>query len=181
MDTIIKPEDYFIHRHNKTGRNERCVELPLAFRFLDMFKGKKLYEIGAVTPYYRKPEHIVIDPTDKMASRRQFSQDIDYKGLNVLSISTIEHMGRGDYNLDVNEQLCIVELKRMYQDSLNCLITFPVGYNKILDKYVKDNRDKYNHFFYLKTGKIWNKTMDISCFDMEYSPNCVICILKIGN
>lgn len=180
MNTIVKPEDYFIHPHNKTIRNERCIELSLAFRFLDMFEN--VYEIGAVTPYYRKSEHIVVDPVDKMANKNQFSQDIDYNGLNVLSISTVEHMGRGDYKLEVNKSLCITEFQRMYHNSLNCFITFPIGYNKILDGYVKENRDKYNYFFYLRPTKelLWVQTMDVKCFDRKYNKDCVICFLKLS-
>jgi hypothetical protein len=94
----ITPEQYYNAPYNHTIQNERCVELLLAFRFID-FHQSNIFEIGAVSPYYKKTGHSVIDPTDKKASIQAFSQDIEINDKNILSISTIEHMGIGDYGL----------------------------------------------------------------------------------
>ncbi len=184
MNIIVTPNDYVHHSYNNTITNERCVELPLAFRFLDLFNDKtNLYEIGAVTPYYKDPSHIIIDPMDPKATKKDISQNIDYKGLNVLSISTIEHMGNGDYNFPIDKQLAINELNRIYNDSLNCFITWPIGCNKWLDKHLEENGSLYNHFLYLKTNNspTWIKTDNKDCFKLNYyEQRCVVCVLKLA-
>jgi hypothetical protein len=176
MNTVVNPDEYYDHPHNTTIKNERCIELLLAFRFLEEFDN--VIEIGAVTPYYETPAHTVVDPVDKKGTVKKFSQDIDYKGKNILCISTVEHMGRGDYGLGKDEELASRELLRMYNDSLNCLITFPVGYNRSLDYFIPSNID--NYFFYCRASysNLWFKTTDPNCFKLEYNKNCVVCIIK---
>lgn len=179
MNTIVNPNEYYNHPHNTTIENERCIELPLAFRFLNTFN--EVMEIGAVTPYYKEPKHQVIDPIDKLATIKDFSQNIDYTDKNVLCISTIEHMGRGDYELNKYSQLAIDEFRRMYNDSKNCLITFPIGYNNTLDEFVKKNIDRYGYFFYCKVVNtpLWVKTTDLNCFTLKYNKNCVIVLTNL--
>ena len=49
---ILEKKDYFMSGYNQTWQNERCVELELGFRWLDLNKGEKIMEVGAVMSYY---------------------------------------------------------------------------------------------------------------------------------
>jgi hypothetical protein len=75
--------------------------------------------------------------------------------MNVLSISTIEHIGTTDYATNERQNIvdkngAIVALKQILDDADNCLVSFPVGYNKYLDAWVEENLDKLNCFGYKK-------------------------------
>lgn len=89
----------FYHPHNcgvnaSPRRTERTVELPIADRWLHAVDLANVVEIGAVTPYYW-PGRIarVIDPADNRATEKASLFDVDFAGRDVLSISTIEHVG----------------------------------------------------------------------------------------
>lgn len=180
MNTEVN--EYFDHPYNDTKNCERAVEIPLAFNYLDWIAGD-VVEIGAVTCYYRPASHIVIDPVDAYATKKALSQDCTFKNLNVLSISTIEHLGFGDYVPEINYGLAFNELYRIVMESKTCFITWPIGYNKIFDSQVKANYSLFNYFFYEKISdhpKRWSKSESIKCFDYQYGPrgNCIICIYK---
>ena len=122
---------------------ERAIELALAKEWL---KNKEQYtEIGAVTPYYPDiyTPHDVIDPTDKhdLVNIKKSMFDVNIKNQNILCISTIEHIGNDDYGLTQKES-SVDALNKIIQESKTCFITFPLGYNKILDEYI--NKIYYN-------------------------------------
>ncbi len=136
---VIKYKDvyleYFEHQYNRTRSNERCVELSLAQLFLKM--NKDLVEIGAVTPYYFEDyEHEVYDLTDDhVRAINDDGNNVDIKGKNVLCISTIEHFGEDTKKYEESIEF----LNKVMKESKRYLITFPLGFNKVLDKYVEHN------------------------------------------
>ena len=135
--------EYFYHLYNDTKNNERCVEVPIGFYFLDMFENSSIIEIGAVMPYYSSVTfHRVYDIIDSYENciRDDLTKiNFSFYGLNVLSISTIEHIGKGDYGLEVNDEIGINFLKKIINESKNYLITFPWGYNKNFDSKILQN------------------------------------------
>ena len=136
--------EYFIHTHNNTGANERIVELPLGFYFNDKYPEKTtLIEIGAVLPYYIPISHKVYDPYDSWSgSDRTNIFNVDFKNKNILSISTIEHIGLADFNnKELDNMLGFKLLQKVVNESKEYLITFPIGYNLTLDKAVQDNKE----------------------------------------
>ena len=181
----IKPIDYFDHSYNNTLINERSVELVLGFRYIEL-TGENLLEVGAVTPYYYKLDHKCLDPTDHKATISSLAEDHDYKNKNVLSISTVEHVGMGDgFGLPEQKDLAFEVLRKIHHESKSCLVSWPIGYNQVLDSAVKDNLEEFQHFFYTKTSKKpkWKLIKDKSGFDSKYdSPfkagNTVIFITK---
>lgn len=141
-----KSYDLFEHPYNcgyaNTRMTERSVELPLALEYINKCNGN-IVEVGAVTPYYFSTDKIeeVIDPTDvhKVVTKKSVF-DCDLRGRNVLSISTVEHIGTSDYGM--NEKLNVLDaLKKILTESSSCLITAPMGYNKLLDEWIKENWD----------------------------------------
>ena len=120
---------------------ERMIEVPLGNWFINS-RGPQITEVGAVTPYYYKTNHPVIDPNDTWPGCiKQKAEDLDYSDLNVLSISTIEHIYRGEYGHPYNPEVAINVLKKMMQ-AKNWLITWAVGYHKQLDAYIENNNVK---------------------------------------
>ena len=152
---ILLPEDYFHHPYGQTWNTEREIEIAIALRWLERNRNDVL-EIGAVMPYYQDyVKHQVIDPYDPRATIRDFMENQDLEMYNILSISTIEHIGTTDYATNqrqniVDEEAAINALKQILDDGEKCLVSFPVGYNKFLDDWVEENLDKLNCFAYKK-------------------------------
>jgi hypothetical protein len=135
--------NYFgYHPYNNPTHSERNVELPLAFWFLKAFESEtaNVIEVGEVTPFYRRPRHLVYDPAgEKDGTLRQDAVEIDYRGKHLLSISTVEHIGTADYGQKRDEERLPRVLRQMLL-SRNYLITFALGYNPQLEKLVRDER-----------------------------------------
>lgn len=185
MNTIITPDQYYRHPYNDTINCARAVELPLAFNYLDWVgeQGRVACEVGAVTPYYRPAGYDVIDPCDEYGTIKDFVENMDFTDKDVLSISTFEHLGFGDYGFPAVYGLAFAELCRIVKESRSCFITWPIGYNVEFDKQVKNHLSEFEYFFYKKTSdnpKTWEKSSSIGCFNFKYGPrgNCIICIYK---
>ena len=137
--------EYFRHPYNQTATNERIIEIPIARYFLEKYykgtDGSSVIEVGAVTPYYFDINHRVIDQFDPHEkSERIDAMTVDYKGSNLLSISTVEHVGAKDYgNTDINPHKAVDLLLKMMQAD-NFLITFPLGNNVYLQNYIKKEK-----------------------------------------
>ncbi len=138
----------FEHRYNtgfcNTRMTERCIELALAQEFISKCTGK-VTEIGAVTPYYLDDEkiHRIIDPTDGhyRVSERKSMFDCDISGENILTISTIEHIGTTDYGM--NERYTSIDaIETITGQAQSYFITAPLGYNEVMDKWVKEQFDR---------------------------------------
>ena len=131
----------YFHHHYNCGfpgrrKTERTVELALAKYWLG--KVADPWEVGAVTPYYW-PRRIgeIIDPADKheLITQRKSLFDVDFTGRDILSISTIEHIGEQSYGL--NEAANPIQaLEKLLLESNLMLLTFPIGWNQILDEFV---------------------------------------------
>jgi hypothetical protein len=129
--------------HTKAGFppsrvTERCVELPLAGAWLDAVPAGEVYEVGAVTPYYW-PGRVgrVIDPYDTHArvTHRTSVMDVDLRGADVLSISTLEHVGTGDYGLPREPGAAVAAFQKVFREARRLFITIPIGQNSELDEF----------------------------------------------
>lgn len=135
--------DVFVARHNcgwpPSRMTERGVELALANRWLTAVPRDNLHEIGAVTPYYW-PHRVafVVDPNDThpLVTVRKSLFDVDLTGRPVLSISTLEHIGRGDYGVPKSERLVVAAFEKIYAESPAFLLCVPCGYNAFMDHYL---------------------------------------------
>ena len=131
---ILHPEDYFHHPYGHTWNTEREIEIAIALRWLER-NPKDVVEVGAVMPYYHDDvKHEVIDPYDERATIVDFMENQDLLMMNVLSISTVEHIGMTDYATDerqniVDEAAATNALKQILDDGVHCLVSFPVGHH----------------------------------------------------
>jgi hypothetical protein len=127
---------YFWHAHNcgtpDDPKTERVVEVAIADYWLS--RVENVTEIGAVTPYYfpgRVPA--VIDPCDPhpFVTDSVSMLNFDFTGRNVLCISTLEHIGTGQY---LDEQANALDaLAKLIAESDKMLVTFGAGQHMGLD------------------------------------------------
>lgn len=125
--------------------SERAIEIPLAIDFLsNEVKGEPVLELGCVLPYYilKADNHVVYDLMD--GHPENIRRDIraladDELRANVVSISTIEHIGKSDYGIEARgDAESVVVLKRILANAKRCFITFPLGHNASLDEFALD-------------------------------------------
>ena len=130
----------FYHRYNMTWANERAVEVPIAAEFLRRFYGKRVLEVGNVTPHYLEIAHTVIDKYERGSGI--VNEDIadfapgDQFDL-ILSVSTFEHIGFDDEeNGDSAEKIAqaIATCRGLLAAQGRLLLTLPLGYNPALDR-----------------------------------------------
>lgn len=139
-DRYIK---YYSSDTNTTSSNERKIEIPLGLDFLSRFPNSSIIEVGAVMPYYMTAGHRVIDLFDTYPRAEHVdAATLKYNGANVLSISTIEHMGTdnswyGKLYKATNYSAGPEFLAKIVAESKNYLITFPIGWDRKLDEYVR--------------------------------------------
>lgn len=148
--------------YNKDAASERRIEISLGLDFINRYPYDTIVELGAVLPTHEKIRHDVVDmydPYDK--SIRVDALEYDYTGKNVLSISTIEHIGRNDYAhlgdvQDTNPDNAFKCMSKIINQSSRYLLTFPIGWNRHLEKQVLEAnytrivmaRDEGNNWFY---------------------------------
>lgn len=146
LEFTLKGRKYSLFQHSyncgysQTRMTERSVELALAQKYADECDGD-ITEIGAVTPYYFYSDRIteIIDPTDihrRVMPKSMFACDL--KGKNVLSISTVEHIGTSDFGMHESEN-AIDAINKILTEANSCLITAPLGYNSLLDQWVMEH------------------------------------------
>lgn len=127
--------------------SERAIEVPLAIDFLSHYvQGETVIELGCVLPYYilKNPNHIVYDLTDGHPQNtkrdiRAISGD-ELQG-NVVSISTLEHIGTGEYGIGAGDVSAVDVLERILANAFRYFITFPLGCNSALDMFVANATD----------------------------------------
>lgn len=136
---------YFFHAYNcgwPPYTSERTVELALADDWLSRQAGTRVIEIGAVTPYYW-PGRIgeIVDPFDphpRVTDRRSLL-DVDLRGTHVLSISTFEHIGTGDYASQESPEKVSEAFAKLLAEAAAFLVTVPTGYNARVDELLFDS------------------------------------------
>jgi hypothetical protein len=133
---------YGYHPYNNPTHSERNIELPMAFWFLNRFQHapEEVVEIGEVTPFYASPKHAVFDPASELSgSIRSDALDVDCRGKHVLSVSTLEHIGRAEYGQEANPTLLPRVLKNIL-GAKSFFVTFALGYNRDLEELVPRER-----------------------------------------
>jgi hypothetical protein len=115
---------------------ERAVELAIADLWLEQVESERVLETGAVTPYYW-PRRVstVVDPYDPhpLVTHRLSLFDMDLSDRDVLAISTLEHIGVGDYGPVGPDETPVRAFEKIHRESRRFLVTVPYGYNPAVD------------------------------------------------
>lgn len=152
---------------NASKINERSVEVPLSHYFLQKFGPDNTIEAGAVSCHYFDSPHRIIDLAEIHPRVENLNAlDVDYTGKNVVSISTIEHMCKREYN-NGSDQDSITFLEKVIKESDNYLITWGMAYNQVLDDYVRENNISRFHLRRVNWNNEW-ETHDINDFSHKF-------------
>jgi hypothetical protein len=131
---------YARHHYNRAWRNERSVELALAFEFLAHARGRVL-EVGNVLAHYGCSGHDVLDKYEESpgvvnADIVDFVPDKPYDA--ILSISTLEHVGWDERPREPDKPLrAYRNLRAMLAPEGTMLVTCPLGQNPHLDAMIQ--------------------------------------------
>jgi hypothetical protein len=134
---------HFCHNYNcgwpAASATERTVELALADAWLRKVPAAEVVEVGAVTPYYW-PGRVrrVIDPADpheQVTDRCEMAR-VNLTGAYVLTVSTLEHFGSGDYGLPADPGAFPAAIDQLAREPAAFLATVPVGYNPAVDEWL---------------------------------------------
>lgn len=145
--------------HNEAYQNERSIEVALGRWFVE-HSPKPLHavtepviEVGCVLPYYGPTEHEVVDLADEHPSSRKVNAlSLDYTGRRVLSISTIEHMQSSEYG-NASDEDSITFLRKVTSEAERYLVTWGIGYNPVLDAWVKVHPEIPRTFLFRRDWK----------------------------
>lgn len=185
---------YFFHYYNCGWPPERCTErsaeLAIADHWLRQVDSKAVWEIGAVTPYYW-PGRVgcVVDPVDAHpdVAIHESLFSVDFRGRPVLSISTLEHTGTGDYGIAEKGRGAIDALNKVVAESPTFLITIPVGYNPDMDRFCFGGGvlpgDVKARFLVRVSESCWREETEGSSAKLPYGPHWAnaLVILERGN
>ena len=157
----------FYHRYNMTWANERAVEVPVAGEFLRRFAGKRVLEVGNVTPHYLDTGHTVLDKFERGPGI--INEDIAGFAPGerfdlILSVSTFEHIGYDDEaDGDSGERIsqAIATCRSLLAGDGQFVLTLPLGYNPALDRMIADGQLGCDRATFLKrTGRLAWQTVD---------------------
>lgn len=175
MKIHVNREDYVDHEYNGTITNERCIEIALARRWMQ--EHPNFVEVGAVMPYYGHTNHVVYDPLDPYDKCiKEYAEKVDFTGKEVLSVSTVEHMGNtwgyGPYFKAEDNFASQNFLEKLFRECDSLFVTVPVGCHPFLSAFVLDNVKRFNAFVYHKLNQeipVWILGRFESEADVEFT------------
>jgi hypothetical protein len=134
---------HFVHYYNRTWRNERAVEIPLALAFLEARSGPVL-EVGNVLIRYGRSGHVVVDKYEHGPGVLNIDV-VEYRPAerfsSIVMISTLEHIGWDEDEKDPTKILrAIRHLQSLLSPEGRMLVTCPLSYNPNLDGIIADDR-----------------------------------------
>jgi len=137
------PYRYFVHRYNQTWRNERAVEVPIAWAAVQAQAKGRILEVGNVLAHYFPVGHDRVDKYEHAHGTHNVDV-LDFRGGPydlIVSISTLEHVGYDEQPREADKPLrAIAHLRSLLSPKGVLLATLPVGYNPSLDAALRDAR-----------------------------------------
>jgi len=167
---------YFYHWYNTAWKNERTVEIPLMLTIINNYHGKKILEVGNVLSHYVPITHTILDKYEE--GPNVINEDIvDFKPQDkydlIVSISTLEHVGWDERPRDPKKILYSIEnLKKLLAIQGKLVVTFPLGYNKNLDKLLVNNYINFTNSYYLRRidkHNAWEETSWENVKNIKYN------------
>jgi hypothetical protein len=152
---------YFDHSYNNAWKNERTVEVPLAFELLKKYKGKSILEVGNVLNHYKKGTYDVVDKYEE--APHVINEDIvDYKPKKkydlILCLSTLEHVGWDEEPKDPTKTIqAVLGMKKLLAKGGLLFVTIPCGYNPPLDVLVLKKKIPFTQTYYLTRTTLLNE------------------------
>lgn len=161
---------YFVHHYNRAWRNERSVELALAFEFLDRHSQGRLLEVGNVMAHYGRTGHDILDKYENSPGVLNddivdLAPSVPYDAL--LSISTLEHVGWDETPRDREKTVTAYRaIRSAVRDGGPILLTCPIGQNDYLDEHIAAGRIDFPEIHYLKRVSKDNDWEEVALHDV---------------
>lgn len=151
------------YRYGTQGWSERCVEIPIGYRFVERRWGQRILEFGNVLRNHHlhlpSERYTVLDKFEKGPGI--VNQDIvDFVAEPfdaLVSISTLEHVGNweGEDGRPDKEERALDNLVKLVKPDGSMLVSIPWGYNPGLDGLlVKDGR--FDKHCMVRTARNWS-------------------------
>jgi SAM-dependent methyltransferase len=157
----------FDHPYNTTALNERAVELAMAREFLlwrsTMGELGRCLEVGNVLSHYEDsialPSRRVVDRFEEAPNVENIDVfDIEGTYDTIISISTIEHVGRDDGRDRPHAAVeATYHLRSLLAPGGRFFCTFPTGWNEALDAVLGrwPDRARHGHHYFVRDGRDW--------------------------
>jgi hypothetical protein len=164
---------YFWHRYNHTWLNERAIEIALAAEVLADPPARTL-EVGNVTGHYLPGSHLVVDKYEKAAGVR--NEDVvdlvlDEQMDLIVSISTLEHVGLDEADLDPEKARRGIErLAGLLAPGGKLWVTIPIGYNLALDQQLRGGLLPFTRHTALKRVSARNDWQQVELVEVWDTP-----------
>ena len=157
---------------NREATNNRACEIALVNWFRQKYNDD-IIEIGDVSchhPGYNG--HKILDPFGPFPDAiRKDVLDYSYQNLNVVSVSTWEHLSESAYG-NKDKEKPIEALKKVTKEAQNYLITFDIGADRYLEDWLM-NQDEIKYTFMVRENSRglvnnWTQSNDKNNFYLEY-------------
>jgi len=175
--------DYFSHPYNNTRHNERAIEIPIFWNYIQEWKGlvepKQIMEIGNTLSHYYLFPHVIIDkwePGNGVTNVDLLEFNTDEKFPFIFSISTLEHIGQDERPSEPDKCIKAIEkIRSLLEVGGFALISFPLAYNPFLDNALKDNPDLFDAIICMRRGKYneWEQVALDTVWNTNYGPEIV--------
>ncbi|MGA3020624.1 MAG: hypothetical protein ABSD68_01590 [Candidatus Micrarchaeales archaeon] len=174
--------DYLCRFYNSTWKSQRAIEVPIGYRLLKQYEGKRILEFGNVMEHYFPSSHEVLDKYEKAdgvinEDVVSFNPGKEYD--LILSISTLEHVGWDEIPKEEGKIPKAVEnLKGLLAKEGLLFMTMDVGYNQELDSLLAGDALGFDEIYYMKRTSRDNKWMQVNKEEMGNSQGVAIGIIK---
>jgi hypothetical protein len=167
---------YLFHPYNGSWKNERVVEMPILFEFIEGIPDTEILEVGNVSWHYRRSRrHEVVDKYEVGSGVRN-TDVVDLVGparyRRIVSISTLEHVGYDESPKDPGKIARSVKaLSGLLVPGGEALITIPIGYNPLLDADLRAGAHDFDEVAFLRkdeTGWRWREASGEECWGAPY-------------
>ncbi len=139
---------------NRTWRNERAAELPIALSLLDGFSPDRVLEVGNVLSWYGRVGHLIVDKYERGGNVLNVDVvDIDLpRSFDlILSVSTLEHVGWDEKPRDPDKLVrALAAMRRHLSSDGTLFVTLPVGWNPNVNRLLEEGRLDFDELRYLK-------------------------------
>lgn len=165
-----RPVPYVRHHFNRAWRNERSVELALAYDFLGGTPRGRTLEVGNVLSRHGPVDHEILDKYE--VGPGIVNEDIvDYAPAGtyrrILSISTLEHVGWDERPREPAKVLRAVEsLRRLLGPGGSMLVTAALGQNPHLDRYLREGILRFPVHVFLRRITRDNRWVEVAQDDV---------------
>ncbi|PWB39060.1 MAG: hypothetical protein C3F02_00365 [Parcubacteria group bacterium] len=183
---------YFYHRYNFTNLNERSVEIAIMQDIISKNKDRHILEVGNVLSHYFKFPGDILDKYEKYPG--VINQDAaDFKAVEkydlIVSVSTLEHIGRDDGSRDPDKIIAVLEnLRSCLAVGGQLIFTIPIGYNHSLDDYIRRGKISPDEQYFMQRKTKDNQWSEITAaeawvcrYDFPYRAGNAILIAYFKN